>query len=96
MLFAESMRRLGLGGGGDGDAGDEKLPERPGEENCAYYIRTGSCGYGERCRYNHPRDRERERDRTAPVSAPFLCAVSSPCSVPCSVLFCFPRLVLSV
>lgn len=49
----ESMRRLGL----DGEAGEDKLPERPGEADCAYYLRTGACGYGERCRYNHPRDR---------------------------------------
>ncbi|RRT52743.1 hypothetical protein B296_00036874 [Ensete ventricosum] len=25
--------------------------------DCAYYMRTGTCSYGERCRYNHPRDR---------------------------------------
>ncbi|XP_073104651.1 zinc finger CCCH domain-containing protein 5-like [Elaeis guineensis] len=47
----ESMWRLGLAGG------DLPYPERPGEPDCAYYIRTGSCGYGERCRYNHPPDR---------------------------------------
>ncbi|WVZ71765.1 hypothetical protein U9M48_020309 [Paspalum notatum var. saurae] len=57
-LFAESMRRLGL----DGEPGEAKLPERPGEADCAYYLRTGACGYGERCRYNHP------RDRAAPVN----------------------------
>ncbi|XP_062207550.1 LOW QUALITY PROTEIN: zinc finger CCCH domain-containing protein 5-like [Phragmites australis] len=50
----ESMRRLGLGGEEEASA---KLPERPGEADCAYYLRTGACGYGERCRYNHPRDR---------------------------------------
>jgi hypothetical protein len=55
VVFAESMRRLGLGD--DGEPGEEKLPERPGEADCAYYLRTGACGYGERCRYNHPRDR---------------------------------------
>uniref|UniRef100_A0A0D3ELY5 C3H1-type domain-containing protein n=1 Tax=Oryza barthii TaxID=65489 RepID=A0A0D3ELY5_9ORYZ len=33
------------------------LPERPGEEDCVYYLRTGACGFGDRCRYNHPRDR---------------------------------------
>ncbi|MCL7023498.1 hypothetical protein MKW94_025035 [Papaver nudicaule] len=32
-------------------------PERLGEPDCVYYMRTGSCGYGDRCRYNHPRDR---------------------------------------
>lgn len=32
-------------------------PERPGEPNCVYYIRTGQCGYGLSCRFNHPPDR---------------------------------------
>ncbi|KAJ8467530.1 hypothetical protein OPV22_030082 [Ensete ventricosum] len=47
----ESMWRLGLG------EGSSPYPERPGEPDCSYYVRTGSCNYGERCRYNHPRDR---------------------------------------
>ncbi|CAJ1969091.1 unnamed protein product [Sphenostylis stenocarpa] len=46
----ESMWHLTLGGG-------ESYPERPGVPNCVYYMRTGVCGYGSRCRYNHPRDR---------------------------------------
>lgn len=54
-IWAESMRRLGLGGGGGGD--DQVYPERPGEQVCSYYIRTGYCAYGVKCRYNHPRDR---------------------------------------
>ncbi|KAK3159973.1 hypothetical protein QOZ80_1BG0053590 [Eleusine coracana subsp. coracana] len=49
----ESLQRLGLGG----DEAAGKLPERPGEADCTYYLRTGACAYGERCRYNHPRDR---------------------------------------
>ncbi|CAL9113136.1 unnamed protein product [Musa acuminata var. zebrina] len=47
----ESMWRLGLG------EGSSSYPERPGEPDCSHYVRTGSCSYGERCRYNHPRDR---------------------------------------
>ncbi|KAM1697154.1 hypothetical protein ACFX1R_032974 [Malus domestica] len=35
----------------------QSYPERPGVPNCVYYMRTGFCGYGGRCRYNHPRDR---------------------------------------
>ncbi|XP_023744607.1 zinc finger CCCH domain-containing protein 32 [Lactuca sativa] len=49
----ESMRRLGLWGG----RGGEFYPERPGTADCAYYMRTGTCGYGSKCRYNHPPDR---------------------------------------
>lgn len=29
-------------------------PERPGEQDCAYYMRTGFCGYGMNCHFNHP------------------------------------------
>jgi hypothetical protein len=71
------MRRLGLGD--DGEAGEEKLPERPGEADCAYYLRTGACGYGERCRYNHP------RDRPAPVRTSLIHAAPPPLSLLCSV-----------
>ncbi|KAL2485821.1 Zinc finger CCCH domain-containing protein 32 [Abeliophyllum distichum] len=46
----ESMRRLNLWE-------REVYPERPGAADCGYYMRTGSCGYGAKCRYNHPRDR---------------------------------------
>lgn len=52
--FVASMWRLGLrGGGGGGDS----FPERPDEPDCIYYLRTGVCGYGSRCRFNHPRNR---------------------------------------
>ncbi|KAK9945600.1 hypothetical protein M0R45_011108 [Rubus argutus] len=46
----EQMWQLGL-------TSSESYPERPGVPNCVYYMRTGFCGYGVRCRYNHPRDR---------------------------------------
>lgn len=71
------MWRLGLGGGGEAAP---RLPERPGEANCIYYLRTGSCSYGESCRYNHP------RDRAAAVSYRFssLGSISPP-----SVMLCF-------
>ncbi|XP_051129643.1 zinc finger CCCH domain-containing protein 32-like [Andrographis paniculata] len=47
----ESTWPLGLGGG------PVAYPERPDEPDCIYYLRTGFCGYGNRCRFNHPRDR---------------------------------------
>ncbi|MBA0741523.1 hypothetical protein Gogos_014671 [Gossypium gossypioides] len=43
------MWQLSLGG-------TESYPERPGVPDCVYYMRTGFCGYGNRCRYNHPRN----------------------------------------
>lgn len=51
------MRRLKVGDSDDnGRAGDEmgSYPDRPGEPDCIYYLRTGSCGYGSNCRFNHP------------------------------------------
>lgn len=47
----EPLWQLGLGGAG------EAYPERPDEADCIYYLKTGFCGYGARCRFNHPRDR---------------------------------------
>ncbi|KAL3505761.1 hypothetical protein ACH5RR_031143 [Cinchona calisaya] len=47
----EPMWQLSLGGGPD------SYPERPEEADCIYYLRTGFCGFGARCRFNHPRDR---------------------------------------
>ena len=29
-------------------------PDRPGEPDCMYYLRTGLCGYGSKCKFNHP------------------------------------------
>lgn len=52
-----------MGGGSGG--GEPAYPQRPGERDCDYYMRTGSCGYGDKCRYNHPRSR-------AIVSAPII------------------------
>ncbi|PSS06445.1 Zinc finger CCCH domain-containing protein [Actinidia chinensis var. chinensis] len=47
----ESMRRPGLWNR------EFMYPERSGVTDCAYYLRTGFCGYGIKCRFNHPRDR---------------------------------------
>ncbi|CAA6668164.1 unnamed protein product [Spirodela intermedia] len=33
-------------------------PLRPGEPDCAYYIRTGLCRFGMTCRFNHPPNRK--------------------------------------
>ncbi|GAA0141241.1 protein phosphatase [Lithospermum erythrorhizon] len=49
-LETESLQGMSLWG-------REAYPERPGMPDCAYYMRTGVCGYGAKCRYNHPHDR---------------------------------------
>lgn len=33
-------------------------PEREGEPDCSYYIRTGLCRFGSTCRFNHPPNRK--------------------------------------
>ncbi|TYI71133.1 hypothetical protein E1A91_D08G273100v1 [Gossypium mustelinum] len=33
-------------------------PERPGEPDCSYYIRTGLCRFGATCRFSHPPNRK--------------------------------------
>ncbi|KAJ7964780.1 Zinc finger CCCH domain protein [Quillaja saponaria] len=39
--------------GGD-NAQSSPYPDRPGDSDCLYFLRTGLCGYGSNCRYNHP------------------------------------------
>ncbi|KAE8657740.1 BTB/POZ domain-containing protein [Hibiscus syriacus] len=36
---------------------EHTFPERPGEPECQYYLRTGDCKFGSSCRYHHPSDR---------------------------------------
>lgn len=52
----DSMWRLKIHmGNQDGiDGHSNHYPDRPGEPDCIYYLRTGLCGYGSNCRYNHP------------------------------------------
>ncbi|WOK95753.1 zinc finger CCCH domain-containing protein 37 isoform X2 [Canna indica] len=34
----------------------EALPERPGEPDCPYYLKTQKCKFGFRCKFNHPKE----------------------------------------
>lgn len=43
-----------IGGNCHGVNGAGPYPDRPGQQDCIYYLRTGLCGYGTNCRYNHP------------------------------------------
>ncbi|GAA0143517.1 RNA metabolism protein [Lithospermum erythrorhizon] len=46
------------------------LPIRPGEVDCLFYLKTGSCKFGASCRYNHP---ERYvNPAAAAISPPFV------------------------
>ncbi|XP_020571424.1 zinc finger CCCH domain-containing protein 37-like isoform X1 [Phalaenopsis equestris] len=35
----------------------ESLPERPGEPDCPYFLKTQTCKYGSKCKFNHPREK---------------------------------------
>ncbi|KAK4796912.1 hypothetical protein SAY86_029238 [Trapa natans] len=35
----------------------ESFPERPGEPDCPYFMKTQRCSFGLRCRFNHPKDK---------------------------------------
>ncbi|KAI3497261.1 hypothetical protein L1887_39750 [Cichorium endivia] len=54
----EAVRRLRIQTDGKDDgttvAGSMAYPDRPGEPDCIFYLRTGMCGYGNSCRFNHP------------------------------------------
>ncbi|XP_010260865.1 PREDICTED: zinc finger CCCH domain-containing protein 37 isoform X2 [Nelumbo nucifera] len=38
-------------------ATSESLPERPGEPDCPYFLKTQKCKFGFRCKFNHPKDK---------------------------------------
>jgi len=56
ICFVEAIRRLKINDNWDRDAAAQstQYPDRPGEPDCLYYLRTGMCGYGSNCRYHHP------------------------------------------
>lgn len=64
------MWRLGSGGGGG-----ESYPERLSEPDCIYYLRTGVCGYGSRCRFHHPRNRAPVINSLISTRSVFFCTV---------------------
>lgn len=56
MLVAEGMwQQMTMSGSGAMQPGP--YPERSGEPDCTYYLRTGLCRFGMSCRFNHPQDR---------------------------------------
>lgn len=36
---------------------DSVFPERPGQPECQFYMKTGDCKFGGVCRFHHPRER---------------------------------------
>lgn len=35
----------------------DEYPERPGQPECSYFLKTGDCKYKSNCKYDHPKDR---------------------------------------
>ncbi|KAK9285581.1 hypothetical protein L1049_024776 [Liquidambar formosana] len=55
--FEEALWRLQIQSNDNQEGGvgqSSHYPDRPGEPDCLYYLRTGLCGYGNNCRFNHP------------------------------------------
>ncbi len=48
-------------------AGGVTNPIRPGEPDCAFFLKTGTCKFGETCKFNHPPPGSRRPG--APVAA---------------------------
>nr|GMC52078.1 zinc finger CCCH domain-containing protein ZFN-like isoform X1 [Ipomoea batatas] len=34
-----------------------EYPERVGQPECQYYLKTGTCKFGITCKFNHPREK---------------------------------------
>ncbi|CAN1128708.1 Zinc finger CCCH domain-containing protein 63 [Linum perenne] len=35
----------------------DEYPERPGQPDCSYFLKTGGCKYRSNCKFNHPKVR---------------------------------------
>ena len=55
-FISDAMWQMNLRSSETMEAGP--YPERPGEPDCSYYIRTGLCRFGPTCRFNHPPNRK--------------------------------------
>ncbi|CAL4907160.1 unnamed protein product [Urochloa decumbens] len=50
-----------LAGAGSADA-KVRFPRRPGEPDCSYYLKFGTCRFGTKCKFNHP-SRKKKNNR---------------------------------
>ncbi|XP_072957129.1 zinc finger CCCH domain-containing protein 65-like isoform X3 [Typha angustifolia] len=39
-------------------SGKIRYPQRPEEQDCTFYVKTGSCKFGMNCRFNHPQKKK--------------------------------------
>ncbi|KAJ0791096.1 putative transcription factor C3H family [Helianthus annuus] len=55
--FAAQYRPLTPSPGPISSGQTEKVfPERPGQPECQYYMKTGDCKFGASCKFHHPPD----------------------------------------
>ncbi|PIA51466.1 hypothetical protein AQUCO_01100360v1 [Aquilegia coerulea] len=45
-----------------------QYPLRPGQPDCSFYLRTGSCGFGSNCKFNHPLKKKHIKVRSSSES----------------------------
>ena len=45
--------------------GKVRFPRRPGEPDCSFYVKFGSCRFGIKCKFNHP-SRKKKGNRVCP------------------------------
>lgn len=40
----------------------DEFPERPGQPECDYFMKTGNCKFKSTCRFHHPKNRTSKSD----------------------------------
>ncbi|GLJ47160.1 hypothetical protein SUGI_0995670 [Cryptomeria japonica] len=60
-----------------------RFPERPGQPECQYYLKTGDCRFGDGCLYHHPKERFEQSTESMlnPTSLPVNYVHASPFSL---------------
>uniref|UniRef100_A0A0C9RL26 TSA: Wollemia nobilis Ref_Wollemi_Transcript_12886_3158 transcribed RNA sequence n=1 Tax=Wollemia nobilis TaxID=56998 RepID=A0A0C9RL26_9CONI len=58
------------------------LPIRPGETECPFYVKTGSCKYGTNCRFSHPERMINPPSTVMPFIAPNQTMIAYPGMLP--------------
>ncbi|KAF9600001.1 hypothetical protein IFM89_002474 [Coptis chinensis] len=48
----------------------DEFPERPGQQECQYYVKTGDCKFKSSCRYHHPKARVSKSPNLSPLGLP--------------------------
>jgi hypothetical protein len=38
-----------------------RFPRRPGEPDCSYYVKFGTCRFGAKCKFNHPARKKKSK-----------------------------------